>query len=190
MTTTRILALAFIPMFAIITACGGGDTATVVEEPPQTTEAPTEGAADADVSFTEADLEQFERGLREEVARVQAAQKDAAAATDPQARGQAIQAQFETATIPQGAAASGLGDARYREVREAVENVFTLLDFQGKIDGPLSIDLERADEATRERVNADAFAALPEESAAALRARMDRLVPVWIEYKRLVAVAG
>ena len=40
------------------------------------------------------------------------------------------------------------------------------------------------------RVAGDAFAGLPAESAAALRARMDRLVPVWIEYKKLVAVAG
>jgi hypothetical protein len=68
--------------------------------------------------------------------------------------------------------------------------VFTTLDFQGKIDGPLSIDLERADPDTKARVSSDAFAVLPAESAKALRARMDRLVPLWSEYKKLVAVAG
>jgi hypothetical protein len=75
-------------------------------------------------------------------------------------------------------------------VREGVNRVFTTLDFQGKIEGPLSIDLERADPATKARVSGDAFADLSPEAAAALRARMGRLVPVWSEYKTLVAVAG
>jgi hypothetical protein len=61
---------------------------------------------------------------------------------------------------------------------------------QGKIDGPLSIDLERADPETKARVSGNAFADLPPEAAMALRARMDRLVPLWSEYKKLVAVAG
>jgi hypothetical protein len=39
-------------------------------------------------------------------------------------------------------------------------------------------------------VSGDAFADLPTEAAMALRARMDRLVPLWSEYKTLVAVAG
>jgi hypothetical protein len=68
--------------------------------------------------------------------------------------------------------------------------VLTTLDFQGKIDGPLSIDLERADADTKTRVSGDAFAGLPPQAAAALRARMDRLVPLWSEYKKLIAVAG
>jgi hypothetical protein len=75
-------------------------------------------------------------------------------------------------------------------VREGVNRVFTTLDFQGKIDGPLSIDLERADPETKARVSGDAFADLPPEAAMALRARIDRLVPLWSEYKKLVAVAG
>jgi hypothetical protein len=48
-----------------------------------------------------------------------------------------------------GAEASGLSESRYRDVREGVNRVFTTLDFQGKIDGPLSIDLERADRQPR-----------------------------------------
>ena len=54
----------------------------------------------------------------------------------------------------------------------------------------LSIDLERADADTKARVSGDAFAGVPPEAATALRARMDRLVPLWSEYKKLVAVAG
>ena len=142
------------------------------------------------VTFTEADLDQFERGLRREIDAVKAAQAKAASATTAQERGEAMQAQWETTTIALGAKASGLSEARYRDVRDAVNRVFTTLDFQGKIDGPLSIDLERADAETKARVSGDAFAGVPPEAATALRARMDRLVPVWIEYKKLVAVAG
>jgi hypothetical protein len=141
-------------------------------------------------AFTETDLEKFERGLRTEIEAVRAAQAQAASATTAQQRGEAMQAQWETATIPRGAEASGLPGTRYSDIREAVNHVFTTLDFQGKIDGPLSIDLERADAETKKRVSGDAFAGLPAEAAMALRARMDRLVPLWSEYKQLVAVAG
>jgi flagellar hook-basal body complex protein FliE len=142
------------------------------------------------VTFTEADLDQFERGLRREIDAVKAAQAKAASATTAQERGEAMQAQWETTTIALGAKASGLSEARYRDIRDAVNRVLTTLDFQGRIDGPLSIDLERADAETKARVSGDAFAGVPPEAATALRARMDRLVPVWIEYKKLVAVAG
>ena len=86
--------------------------------------------------------------------------------------------------------ASGLPLERYRLVRQTLSRLLTTLDFQGKIDGPLSIDLERADAETKARMSRDALSELPGEAAAALRAKMDRLVPVWIEYKKLVAVAG
>ena len=142
------------------------------------------------VAFTEDDLEQLARGLQKEIEAVKVAQVKAASASTPQERGEAIQAQWETATIPLGAEASGLPVSRYRNIRNAVDRVFTTLDFQGKIDGPLSIDLERADAGTKARVSGDAFADLAPEAAMALRASMDRLVPVWSEYQTLVAVAG
>ena len=142
------------------------------------------------VTFTEADLDQFARGLRGEIDAVKTAQAKVASATTAQERGDAMQAQWETTTIALGAKASGLSEARYRDVRDAVNRVFTTLDFQDKIDGPLSIDLERADADTKARVNGDAFASLPPAAATALRAKMDRLVPLWSEYKKLVAVAG
>jgi hypothetical protein len=167
-------------------ACGGSNSS---EEASRVSE-PAGQDASTPVTFTEADLDKFERGLRREIEAVKAAQEKAASASTAQERGEAIQAQWETATIPLGAEASGLTQARYRDVREAVDRVFTTLDFQGKIDGPLSIDLERADPQTKSRVSGDAFVDLPSEAATALRGRMDRLIPLWSEYKKLVAVAG
>jgi hypothetical protein len=142
------------------------------------------------VAFTEADLDGLERGLRREIDAVKAAQARASTAKTAAERGDAIQAQWETATVPLGAQASGLSEVRYRDVRETVDQVLTTLDFQGKIDGPLSLDLERVDAETKARMSRDALADLPPDAATALRARMDRLVPVWGEYKKLVAVAG
>jgi hypothetical protein len=168
------------------TACGGSNSS-------EGTSRASEPAGQGDsqgVAFSEADLDKFERGLRREIDAVKAAQEKAASASTAQERGEAMQAQWDTATIPLGAEASGLSEARYRDVRNSVNQVLTTLDFQGKIDGPLSIDLERADEQTKSRVSGDAFAGLPPDAAMALRARMDRLVPLWSEYKKLVAVAG
>ena len=179
--TCMVLALTVV-LFGI--ACGGDQ---VNEE---ASSAPASQGDSQQVAFTEADLDKFERGLRREIDAVKAAQQKAASATTAQERGEAMQAQWETATIILGAEASGLSQARYRDVREGVDRVFTTLDFQGKIDGPMSIDLERADPDTKARVSGDAFADLPSEAATALRARLDRLVPLWSEYKKLVAVAG
>jgi hypothetical protein len=174
----------FTVLFAM--ACGVSNS----NEETSGASAPAGQADSTPAAFTEADLDKFERGFRKEIDAVKAAQVKAASASTAQERGAAIQAQWETATLPLGAEASGLSEARYRDVRDGVNRVFTTLDFQGKIDGPLSIDLERADPETKARVSADAFAGLPPEAAMALRARMDRLVPLWSEYKRLVAVAG
>lgn len=141
-------------------------------------------------SFTDRDLDAYERGLKREIEAVRAAQKQATAATDAQERGRAMQAQWEDATVPQGAEAAGLPVDRYRRLRTAVNEVFSTLDMQGKIDGPLSIDLSRASATMKQRLGRDAFSDLSSASAVALRARMDRLVPIWIEYVTLVAVAG
>lgn len=183
MKRTRLLATLTV-LFA--TACGGSNPTDETSR----ASAPAGQGDSKHAAFTEADLDKFERGFRKEIDAVKAAQAKAASASTAQERGAAIQAQWETATLPLGAEASGLPEARYRDVRAGVNRVFTTLDFQGKIDGPLSIDLERADAETKARVSGDAFAGLPPEAALALRARMDRLVPLWSEYKRLVAVAG
>ena len=184
MKRTCMVAALIVALFGL--ACGGNDR----KEETSRADAPAGQDASKQVAFTEADLDKLERGLRQEINAVKAAQERAASARTAQERGEAMQAQWETATIPLGAEASGLSEPRYREVRYKVNRVFTTLDFQGKIDGPLSIDLERADPETKRRVSGDAFAELPPDAAMALRARMDRLVPLWSEYKKLVAVAG
>jgi hypothetical protein len=140
--------------------------------------------------ITSEELAAYERGIRREIEAVHAAQKAAASAADPQERGRAMQAQWEAATIPQGAEASGMSESRYRAVRTVVHDVLRDLDFKGEIDGPMSIDLSRADEATKTRLARGPYADLDSESAAAVRAAVPRLAPSWIEYTTLTAVAG
>jgi hypothetical protein len=184
MKRASILAALSVVLFGI--ACGSSTSS----EETAPASAPAGQEEGGQVSFTEADLEKLERGLRSEIEAVKAARAKAAAATTAQERGAALQAEWDTATIPLGAQASGLSEARYRDVRGTVDRVFTTLDFQDKIAGPLSIDLERADAQMKARVSGDAFAGMPADAAMALRSRMDRLVPIWSEYKTLVAVAG
>lgn len=170
-------------------ACGGAETESAASAQPSAPRA-GETAGTSGAAFTAADLEAYARGMAREVAAVRDAEKAEAAATDAASRSRAMQMKWDTATIPQGAEAAGLPVERYRAVRESVNEVFKTLDFQGKIDGPMQIDLSRVDEATKARVARDPFSDLTAESAAALRAAMDRLVPIWIEYVKLTAVAG
>jgi hypothetical protein len=72
---------------------------------------------------------------------------------------------------------------RYRDVRKTVNKVFETLDFQGKIDGPLDIDVEHASADMKARLSGDPFSELAPASAAALRAKMSKLIPVWVEYE-------
>ena len=188
MKHTSMVAALVVALFGV--ACGNNSSSEESSTNTPTASRTTSGEAVKNVAFTDADLDSLDRGLRREIEAVKAAQARASSASTAAERGEAMQAQWETATIPLGAEASGLPAARYRDVREAVDRVFTTLDFQGKIDGPLSLDLDRADPDTKARVNRDAFADLPPEAATALRTRMDRLVPVWSEYKTLVAVSG
>ena len=109
--------------------------------------APPSTASRAD--FTEADLDAYTRGIDQEVELVKAARDRGAKASTPAERSMAAQSEWEDATIPAAAQAAGIDEARYRNTRTAVHKVLETLDFQGKIDGPLSIDLTRADEATK-----------------------------------------
>ena len=178
----RLVSILAVLIVAASVACGGDTSETGGSRAGSTQQSGAE--------FSETDLEALERGLRREIEAVTAARQQVATATDPQERGRALQAQYDTATIPQGAEAAGLDEPRYREVRESVMQVLRTLDFQGKIDGPLSMDMSRADDATKARLARDAYADLPPASADALRARLNQLVPVWIEYVKLTAVAG
>jgi hypothetical protein len=151
---------------------------------------PEEEGTFAPVAFTAEEIDAFERGFAKEIELVKAAQSRAAAATTPEERGKAAQEQWEDATAPGGAQAAGLTPERYREVRDNVTHVLETLDLQGKIDAPMEMDMSRASPEMRERMESDPFAELPAESAAALRARLDRLAALWSEYVSLGAMAG
>jgi hypothetical protein len=168
-------------------ACGGnnsGDSGAAAARNSERTEAVLTLAA-ANASFTDADLDAYERGLKTEIAAVEAARREASAAQTAAERAAAAQAEWEDATIPLGAEAAGMSEERYRQLRTTVHEVFSTLDFQGEIDGPLAIDLTQADAATKARIARDPFADLPAESAAALRSQMERLVATWTQYMTL-----
>jgi hypothetical protein len=170
-----------------LAACGGGGAGEVPAD--GTSAAASEAAVEA-ATITAEELTAYERGFAREMDAVRAAQQKAASAPTAQERNAAMQAQWETATIPLGAEAAGLDEARYRAIRTVVHDTLRDLDFKGEIDGPLSIDLSRVDEATKARLSRDVYAGLPADSAAALRAAIPRLAPAWIEYTTLTAVAG
>lgn len=180
------------PWLLISAACGGSDqtpdqsASTADESVASSSTSPESGVA----ALTEDNLAALERGLRREAEAVRTAQQRASEATTPQQRGEAIQASFETATIPLGAEAAGLSVDDYRAVRETVDTILRTLDVQGKIDGPMSMDFSQVDEATKQRLLRDPLADLPPSSVAAFRARMDGLVAAWVEYMTLTAVAG
>jgi hypothetical protein len=185
-----------IALLAITAACGS-DSKTAdqpaAESSPSatTTDARVAGApASAAAELTAADLDAYARGLARETELVRAAQERARTASTPQARGEAQQAQWEDQTIPEGAKAAGLSPDRYRAVRGTVHRTFQWLDFQGKIDGPMELDTAHASPDMKQQFARDPFAELSPDSRAALQAMMDRLVPSWVEYVKLTAVAG
>ena len=177
-------------VLCLAVSCGGAEQGGVPAQAPASQPSGTAANDAGPASFSASDLVAYGKGMTREIEAIRAAEKEEAAAADGAARARAAQMKWDTETIPLGAEAAGLPVERYRAVREAVNEVFKTLDFQGKIDGPMQIDLSRVDEATRARVARDPFNDLAPESAAALRAEMDRLVPIWIQYVQLTAVAG
>lgn len=195
-TPDHVRTVAFaIAFLTIASACGGGDSssgqAASGAAPPNGGEpAASAGASSAASNLTAADLDAYAKGIARETELVRAAQDRARTATTPQARGEAQQAQWEDQTIPEGAKAAGLTPERYRAVRTTVHTTFQWLDFQGKIDGPMELDTARAAPEMKARFGRDPFAELSPASREALQAQMNRLVPPWIEYVKLTAVAG
>ena len=174
--------------------CGGEESADAgdgVAAGATTAAAAPDAAAPAGAfAFTEADLDAYERGLQAEIELVRAAQERAGTASTPQARGEAMQAQWKEQTMPAAARAIGVAPERYQQVRETVHEVLQTLDFQGKIEGPMQLDTSRATPEMRARLARDPLAELPAASAAALRARLDRLAPIFATYVTLTAVGG
>ena len=177
---------------AIVTAaiaCSGDKTADTADTGLAATAAES-SAGDAQVSeeaavpltLTAADLDGFEKGIARETQLVKEAQERSRTATTPQARGEAIQATFEDNTISAAAPVTGLSPERYKLVRETLSKIMTTLDFQGKIDGPQSVDTARAGPDMKARLSSDPYAALDPAGAEALKARLDRITPVWVDY--------
>jgi hypothetical protein len=191
----RFLRVALATFAATIVACGGDANPN---DPPagspagsaSGTEPAAAGATGQAAELTPADLDAYAKGLARETELVRAAQERGRSATTPQQRGDAQQAQWEDQTIPEGAKAAGLSVERYRAVRATVHDTFRWLDFQGKIDGPMQLDTLAAPPDMKARLARDPLDALTPASRSALQAAMDRLVPPWIEYVKLTAVAG
>lgn len=191
MTKTRpVCAVIGVALLSLFVGCGNGNDKADATAPAGSSSAPSTSASPQTLELNGDMLGAYERGMRKEIEVVRAAQRRSSEAKTAQERGEAIQASFEDATIPQGAQAAGLDVDRYRTLRETVSGVFRTLDIQGKIDGPISMDMSRVDEATKQRLSRDPFADLAPASADSLRNQMDRLVPIWIEYTKLTAVAG
>ena len=176
-------------------ACGGGDKGDGSADAGAGSAAGSaagsgDAAAGRPFAFTAADLDAYERGLTKEIELVRAAQQRASSATTPQARGDAMQAQWKEQTMPEAARAIGVAPERYAQVRERVHEVLQTLDFQGKIEGPMQMDTANATPEMRARLARDPLTELPPASASALRARLDRLAPLFSQYVTLTAVGG
>ena len=186
-------------LLLLVSACGkssdgsaGQANAPAADAAAASASSPTvsASASSAPAELTAANLDAYARGLAREIELVRAAQDRARAATTPQARGEAAQAQWEDQTIPGGAEAAGLAPDTYRQVRRTVHHVLQTLDFQGKIEGPMQMDTAHATPEMKKQLTTDPFDELSASSSAALRGQMDKLTPLWVQYVTLTAVAG
>lgn len=175
-------------MLTAVLACTSGDTKTS-DAPSETPATPTPAAA-ATLSLTAADLDGFEKGIAHEIELVKQGQLRASRATTAVERGNAIQSTFEENTMAKAVEASGLPLERYRLVRQTLSRLLTTLDFQGRIDGPQSVDTAHADAEMKARLASDPYAALDPASAELLKGRLDHIAPLWIEYVNLTVVGG
>lgn len=185
--------VALLCLLLLTLACGGSESPneavgeTTAVETAESAAASSETAGKID--FSEGDLDLYERGIAKEVEIVKGAAERTGRGT-PEERAAAMRMQWESESVPAAARAAGIPEDRYRLTREAVHEVFKMLDFQEKIDGPLSMDMSRATPEMKDRLEKDPFDELSPDAATALRARMERLVPLWIEYVNLTAVSG
>lgn len=87
-------------------------------------------------------------------------------------------------------AAAGMDADEYLAVGRVVDQVFNMLTFQGKLEPRRSLDLERASEEMRRRIQGDPFDELPPASAAALRRHYEALATPWSIITRQLAQFG
>lgn len=189
LATRRTAIVAFLSITAACSSAAN-DAATDTAQSAVPSADAAGSADDAPFAFTSADLDAYEQGMRKEIELVLAAKARGDSAKTPAERGAASQAAFETTTAPEAAKAIGASVERYQATRRTVNRVFQTLDFQGKIPGPTELDTANASPEMKQRLASDPLAELPTESANLLRARLESLSKVWIEYMKLVAVAG
>lgn len=142
------------------------------------------------ISLTAADVDGFVKGITKETLLVREGQERARRATTSVERGIAIQSTFEENTMKGAVEASGLPLERYRMVRQALSRLLTTLDFQGKIDGPQSVDTALADSTMKARLVSDPYSTLDPSSAELVKSKMTEITPVWIQYVTLTAKNG
>ena len=171
-----------------LTACSSGGSDRASDTTAESAAAVSE--AQPTVSLSPADLDGFEKGITKEIQLVKEGQLRAQRAQTPVERGNAIQSTFEENTMSNAVAASGLSIERYRLVRQTLSRLLTTLDFQGRIDGPQSVDTTLADAEMRARLASDPYDALDSASAQLVKDRLSKIVPLWVEYVNLTVVGG
>ena len=177
----------------VLAGCSKSDTASTTDTAAQSTLDAVQSApqsAGAPVSLTAADIDGFIKGIEREAYLVRDGQARASAAVTPVERGNAIQSTFEENTMKGATEASGLSLDRYRMVRQTLSRLMTTLDFQGKIDGPQSVDTAHADAEMKARLSSDPYASLDVSSAELVKSRLDAIVKAWLDYINLTAVNG
>ena len=142
------------------------------------------------ISLTAADVDGFIKGITKETLLVREGQERANRASTPVERGNAIQSTFEENTMKGAVEASGLPLERYRMVRQTLSRLLTTLDFQGKIDGPQSVDTALADSAMKVRLASDPYSVLDPPTAELVKSKLTEIAPVWIQYVTLTAKNG
>ena len=191
----QIALLTFAGLLAACSSADSKDTAAAADTGASQVAAaegrtPDAAASTGPITLSAADFDGFEKGIVREAELVREASQRSANAKTPQERGEAIQAGFDFNTMTAAAPVTGLSVERYKLVRETLSRILTTLDFQGKIDGPQSLDTTRADAAAKARLASDPYSALDAASAAELKARLGKIAPLWISYISLTALNG
>jgi hypothetical protein len=166
---------------------GGSDSAAATVPADNGNGMPAPGSP---ISLTAADVDGFVKGITKEAQLVREGQVRAGKAVTAVERGNAIQSTFEENTMKNAVEASGLPLERYRLVRQTLSRLLTTLDFQGKIDGPQSVDTAHADADMKARLASDPYSALDSGSAELVKSKLSVIAPAWIDYITLTAVSG
>ena len=173
---------------ACLAACSTKEVSDSSSPPAQ--QATSASATETPVTLTAADIDGFEKGLKREIELVKDGHDRASKAITAVERGNAIQSTFEENTMKEAVPASGLSFERYHLIRGVLGKLLTTLDFQGKIDGPQSVDTALADSAMKARLSSDPYVVLDPAGANLLKSRLSEIVPIWVEYVKQTVVSG